>query len=110
MAQIVIPVVSLLVPTATTLLHTVPSTDEQTLTLTANNQTSSEKWISLWLVPEGGTAVDANKRITQLAIPAYTPIDLFREIPLTKSSLIYVAASVATSIAVQLTGRKRLHA
>lgn len=107
MAAIVLPVVSYMLTGASALMYTVPDNNENTVTLTINNQDTVERKVSLWVCADGESATNTNRRITNLAVPPMTPVDLMFEIPLTEKTKIYMSSDLANKVAAQLTGRKR---
>ena len=63
--------------TATTVFTARDDADFQIEALTASNVTGSASWITVHLVPDGGSAATANTIAYQVAIPANDGVNIF---------------------------------
>lgn len=70
------------------------------------NTTGGAVTLSMWFVPSGGSATDANKILDDKSIPANSEVGL--DVPvvhtLDKGEAIHLEASAGTSLAVRISG------
>lgn len=86
-----------------TTLYTVPDNRNTVITrISLTNTTTTDRFVNLWLVPNGGTAQDDNKIIDQQFVAAsetFSPSDVEGQI-IPENSTIEAQAEVANAITV----------
>lgn len=83
--------------------------DTQIFAATVSNATASADTLSVWLVPSGGTAVDATNIYTDLPVSANTSLSLaflVNHAVKTGESIHLQAGTSATALTVTITGKQ----
>jgi ATP-dependent protease ClpP protease subunit len=86
-------------------LYTVPASTTTTVkTILLANYTATDRSVTLYLVPSGGTAADGNAILKQVNIPANTTTTIDTAIIMPTGAFLSGLASVTSSINVHISG------
>ncbi len=108
MAQYSMTPVDATLTTSAVLIHTVPGTKEQTITITFTNYIVGDVQVKLWIVKNGDTRGDQHLYLGNFTIPGGEPRNGPEHVSLPPNTAIHALASAATSVAMHITGIERL--
>jgi hypothetical protein len=86
-------------------LYTVPTSTTTTVkTILLSNYTATDRSVTLYLVPSGGTAANGNKILGEINVPANTTTTIDTAIMMPAGAFLSGLASVTTSVNIHISG------